>query len=524
MTPPRRAVPLPSWARRAVVAAIGLVLIVLGLTRLLAPLADLSIEKTVVDQTPVTIFRPAAGPSGPAVVIAHGFAGSQQLMDSFAIALARNGYVAVTFDALGHGRDPEPLSGDLALIDGATVYLLNQLHQVAQYALTLVPDQPRLAVLGHSMASDIVVRYANEDPAVAATIAVSMFSPAVTETSPANLLVLVGGLESDLVKGEALRAVAMVAGLAAPQPAVTYGNRDKGTARRYAIAPGVEHIGVLFSRAASAEAVAWLNDVFHRGEARPAPARLPWIGLLLGGVLLLAWPLASLLPKVAPPPSGPALAWRHFLPVALGPAVLTPLILRPLPTDFLPTLVGDYLIVHCAVYGLLTAGGLWWLHHTHGWIPPGWPRLDRAGWIRLGVGGSLVCAYTLLAFGGPVDTFVTAVAPSASRLPLIPIALVGTGLYFLADETLVRGPRRHTGRSILTRVLFLFSLGLAIALDFESLFFLIILVPALAVMLIVFGLFGRWTWQRTGHVAGGAGALAVAFALAIAAIFPVVGD
>ena len=42
----------------------------------------------------------------------------------------------------------------------------------------------RLAVLGHSMATDIIVRFAESRPDVAATVAVSMFSPAVTATSP----------------------------------------------------------------------------------------------------------------------------------------------------------------------------------------------------------------------------------------------------------------------------------------------------------------------------------------------------
>ena len=58
------------------------------------------------------------------------------------------------------------------------------------------------------MASDIVVRYAQTDPSVAATIAVSMFSPAVTPTSPRNLLVIAGDWEG-MLKKEALRAVGL---------------------------------------------------------------------------------------------------------------------------------------------------------------------------------------------------------------------------------------------------------------------------------------------------------------------------
>ena len=65
----------------------------------------------------------------------------------------------------------------------------------------------RLAVLGHSMASDIIVRFAQAAPDVAATIAVSMFSPVVTATTPRNLLVITGEWEG-MLKREALRAVA----------------------------------------------------------------------------------------------------------------------------------------------------------------------------------------------------------------------------------------------------------------------------------------------------------------------------
>ncbi|GEO81833.1 alpha/beta hydrolase [Pararhodospirillum oryzae] len=528
MTPPRWTAWRSVVAPRAVVALAAALMIVLALARLMAPLADLEIRHTFVDETPVTVFQPAKGPLGPAVVIAHGFAGSQQLMQNFAIALAEAGYVAVTFDALGHGRHPEPLGGDLANVDGATVYLLNQIHQVAQFARDLVPDQPRFAVLGHSMASDIVVRYAAAEPAVAATVAVSMFSPAVTPTEPRDLLVIVGALEQNALKAEALRAVAMVAGTSAPQAEATYGSIDQGTARRYVLAPGVEHIGVLFSRVAATETVAWLDAVFHRHGAGPVPARMPWIGVLLAGVVGLAWPLSTLLPRIAPPPKSAArLTGRPFFWLAVGPALATPVLLRPLPTDFLPTLVGDYLVAHAAVYGLLTAAGLaWWCRHERraGRACPvvAFPRLERSEWGRLGLAGGLAAAYGLVAFGLPVDRFVTAVAPGPARWFLVPVMALGTVPYILADEALIRRAGNSFLRGVATRTLFLASLGLAIALDFESLFFLIILMPALVVFMGVFGLFARWTWARTHHGAVGGLATALALAIAIAAIFPVV--
>jgi hypothetical protein len=68
------------------------------------------------------------------------------------------------------------------------------------------------------MATDIVVRYAESDPEVAATIAVSMFSPAVTATAPRNLLVITGDWEGTLER-EALRAVALATAPARDAPA-----------------------------------------------------------------------------------------------------------------------------------------------------------------------------------------------------------------------------------------------------------------------------------------------------------------
>ena len=79
----------------------------------------LTITRVTIGGTPATIYRPQSGTPGPVVVIAHGFAGSQQLMQPFAATMARNGYIAVTFDFLGHGRNPIPMRGDIA--EGTTI-------------------------------------------------------------------------------------------------------------------------------------------------------------------------------------------------------------------------------------------------------------------------------------------------------------------------------------------------------------------------------------------------------------------
>ena len=73
-----------------------------------------------------------------------------------------------------------------------------------------------------------------------------------------------------------------------------------------------------------------------------------------------------------------------------------------------------------------------------------------------------------------------------------------------------------------SKLAFLASLAIAITLDFERLFFLILIVPVIAVFFVVYGLFSGWTYRRTGHPFAAGIANAIAFAWAIGVTFPLV--
>ncbi|MGB5199101.1 MAG: alpha/beta hydrolase, partial [Sedimenticolaceae bacterium] len=119
-----------------------------------------------------------------------------------------------------------------------------------------------------------------------------------------------------------------------------------------------------------------------------------------------------------------------------------------------------------------------------------------------------------------MDHYVTSFAVTAPRVPLIAVMLVGTLSYFLADEWLTRGTDAPRGAHAYTHACFLLSLGLAVALSFEDLFFLLIIAGIILLYFIVYGLFGAWIYRATGHPAVGAVANAVAFAWALAVVFP----
>lgn len=509
MKAPGRAVFLNRLIAVAAVAAL-----ILSLVGLFAAEDGIDVTEIKIGSTPATIYRKQSGESAPVVVIAHGFAGSQQLMQSIALGLAQNGYIAVSFDFPGHGRNPTPLGGSITEEDGATRVLVSELVKIAQAARPL--GDGRLAVLGHSMASDIVIRYAQASPDIAATVAISMFSPVVTATTPRNLLVIVGEWEASL-RDEAARVVSLATAPDMAEAGKTYGDPAQGTGRRFAVSPHVEHASVLFSRETVRETVAWLDRVF--GTPRPEPisldARGLWILLLLVAVVALARSLAPLLPVVSEPAAGAGLSWRRLWFPLLTPMVLTPLLLYIAPTQFLNVLVADYLALHFAAYGIITAICLYAQRRG------GSERWDtRVSLRNLSLAFLAVAGYGAVMLFMPVDRFITSFLPGSERLILLAAMCAGTLCYFLADEWLTRGAGTGRGAYFASKLAFLVSLCAAIALDLDRLFFLIIIIPIIVLFFLVYGFFSQWSYRQTGHplVAGLSNALA--FGWAISVTFP----
>jgi hypothetical protein len=100
--------------------------------------------------------------------------------------------------------------------------------------------------------------------------------------------------------------------------------------------------------------------------------------------------------------------------------------------------------------------------------------------------------------------------------------LLGTLPFFLADEWLTRGEVAARAAYPVTKLAFLVSILLAVALDAERLFFLLIIVPVIVVFFLIYGLFSRWAYRRTGDPLVGGIANAVGFAWAIAVSFPLI--
>ncbi|ESQ14507.1 MAG: hypothetical protein N838_11300 [Thiohalocapsa sp. PB-PSB1] len=500
------------------IALLALGAILIALWMLFAAEREITIRHTRVDGIPVSVFTRRDAPPAPAVLIGHGFAGSRQLMQPFAITLAQNGYVAVAFDFPGHGHNRNPLTGELGETERAQV-LLDAFRRVARYARELPASDGRLATLGHSMAGDVLVRYADREPEVDASIAVSPYlsRPLGADGTPPNLLFVYGEYEPEMIMQQGREALATVAALAPAEIELdtTYGNMAEGSARRMVIADGVEHIGVLYSSTSLRAALDWLNQVYDRDSNGLVDARGPWLGLFYAGILLLTWPLSQLLPRIAQEPLGARLGWRRLLPLVVVPAVLTPLILWPIPSDFLSIVIGDYIALHFGLYGLLTLLLLVLVGHQQ---PAAlWQGVSAPAFVL-----ALLCVgiYQTLAVALPTDRFVSSFIPDGGRTVTMLVLFGAALLWFAADEWLTRGGA--PGAYALTKLLFLVSLMLAVALNLNELFFLVIIIPAILILFVLYGLFSTWIYNRTNYPLVAAVTNALAFASVITVSFPMV--
>lgn len=485
--------------KQTLVGLIFIVVVGLSLVMLERDRAGLSISDLKVGTTPATLYQ-QPGATGPVVVVAHGFAGSRQIMQAYSLRLAQAGYRVLAFDFEGHGRNPRPMSGDVSSVDGTTSLLVAETRRVIAQARGLA-DVRGMAILGHSMATDIIVRAALAEAEAGmpldAVVGISMFSQAVTAEVPERLLIISGQWESHL-RQAALDAVHLVDPAAGEGDVAVSGD----VMRRAVVAPHVEHVGVLFSPTAVNAAQDWLDTAFGRDSRAEAGRMGLWILALLGGIVVGFYPLVRLLPKGPPVPE---ISTRRFLLASLLPMVVTPLLLVPVYSNFLPVLVADYLMLHLAVLGVLQ------LVMLRIWTRPALGVLIPAV-LALAFWGILV-------FGLALDRYAASFWPNAARLPIIAALCVGTIPFALADSYITQAGRAALWRRVFARLSLFVSFGIAATLDPAELMFVLTVLPVFVLFFLVHGLLGRWIGRQSGALAAGLG-LGLCLAWALGVSFP----
>lgn len=266
---------------RLAVLVVAIALVVLSWVGIITARSGLVVRSLDRGTVPLLYLAPQQAQAAPGVLIAHGFAGSKQLMLGYGHVLAQAGYAVMLWDFDGHGANPTPLKR----------YETQRGLEVALEVLLEQPevDTKRLAMLGHSMGSGIVMTVGIRDPnRFAATIAVSPTGASVTPQTPRNLQLQAGSGEGRFVEN-AQRLLTQAGGANT--------NLIAGTGRELVIVPNVEHITILFSDVSHQAALRWLNATFGRSSpSQYRDRRMGWYGLHLLGWLL---GLAAIAPTLA---------------------------------------------------------------------------------------------------------------------------------------------------------------------------------------------------------------------------------
>jgi len=251
---------------------------------------------------PVIEMRPASGETALVAIVAHGFAGSKDLMTGFGDELARAGITTYLFDFPGHGESPVPLA-DNTFSGRAAQDNITTVGEVVTYARThnSATSHPNIILLGHSMGSAAVGDYsmAHPDDDIVSTILVSpVGQEQPTLTQPKNLLMLVGQNDIPFTIVNSTRMLRLGCGLSQSQalPAEC-GNPADGTGRRAVVLAGLNHITILNASSTYDEVLNWLHRAYPNlvdtGHMQ-SNIRLFWLLLGIAGIILAVFPLSSL--------------------------------------------------------------------------------------------------------------------------------------------------------------------------------------------------------------------------------------
>ncbi|GAA0566191.1 hypothetical protein GCM10010172_57410 [Paractinoplanes ferrugineus] len=464
---------MPTEMRRPLLVAMAAVLLAAAGVALLAGAGgDTRRTHVVVDRVPMDEVHPAGAARHPGVVVAHGFAGSAELMAPFGDTLAARGYVVVLLDFSGHGANTRPMRDD----DGAG---RQRDLDVAVAHLRSLPDvdPARISLVGHSMGAGAVTRYAAAHDDIAGTVAISLPDASdLPPSRPVRLLTLVGGLEFPAFRTAAERAAAEETG-------------------RSEVVPGADHVSILFSPTAHRETADWLDQA--TGGPLPAPMRRA------GGAALLLVALAAGLVPVARLLLGPGRRrWPRFewraVAVTAGAAAVAAVAARFLPTDDLPLRLGGY------VAGLTGVTGALLLAYTSRR-----PAVEEAAPRR--PAAPLLILYAAISIAVPLQLGLTHVVPVGPRWWLLPVVWAGFLLLGYAVERAGGNALTLLAVSALTVV----ALVAAAVVGLTSTFVLLV-APLLAVLMV-----GQAVWSAVLHrfgaprwVIAAAGSLLVAWPIA----------
>ncbi len=434
-------------------------------------------------ETPVVISSPIGKKNDQLIFISHGFAGSTSFMRPIAIALAEAGFITIRFDYLGHGKHPDPYSGDITSVKGATQSFVKQTDMIIDHFLNKYKLEKGL-IIGHSMASDIVIRTAKENLQIEGVIGISTYSDAVTEKDPKNLLILNGQWEPPL-RAKA-KDILTSLGIGNPTEGKLYGEFNNGTARKAIAIKNTDHVGVLYSSNTQREIIEWANQIYQE-DFKIVTNR---IGLFAGLLFLSLFILFICSLKFFPirKLEKGTLKFRNFIFSSVVATVTIPYALK----FFTPTIVAfpahNHLISHLFLMSIIFI------------------LLTPIRFYRSSIQNfnlpifAFLFIYFSLVFGNVLNSYVSAFFLSDGRIGLFLLMATACVPLMIAVQSLYQAEKYGWAIGNLGKLFILISLSISIWLDLEKLFILGYAVILFIAFSIIFGFLANLLNRRYNDV------------------------
>ena len=371
--------------------------------------ANLTNVRELVGDTPITLTFKDNRKTKGIVFLAHGFAGSTSFMRPIAVALAEAGYLTVRFDFLGHGRHPLPYSGDITTITGATQKFVDQTNEVISHYLAKY-DHSFSMIIGHSMASDIIIRSASSDIRLNSAVAISAYTDALKSDKPNNVLILNGQWEPQL-RAKSLEILKSI-GIKNPDEGKTYGSLINNTIRKVEFIKNADHVGVLYSIKTQKELLDWVNFLNKDNQVFIGNYIGIWTGILFFSIFFLVIVLVKFLNQNAS--TKYQFSYIRFFSLNILACALSPLILHHFKINFVEFPAHNHLINQIILISIILSFS----------IPSAQIReLSRS--FNFPLFAILFILFCIL-FGSILDSYVSSFLLSGTRVPVFYYCLFGT--------------------------------------------------------------------------------------------------
>ncbi len=339
--------------------AIFVMVTVVGVTGLETVPTDVSNRTCeTVTEDGVTISYNLYAPRGvtqltPVVIIGHGVSANKEMMASYAVELAHQGYVVAALDWRGHGRSTGALNRDRLHFDIEAVALDIPVRE--PYA-----DLGRIALVGYSMGGFPTYQYAASHPNVEAWVGVgtSADGSISSVTNPKNVLMVIAKYDEAFSPERAKIPMVNLTGVPLKdiQFETLYGSMKEGTARKIHVVKWADHLTTAWDGEFITSATSWIAETF--GDPRTNVVfyeRVAFLFTGLAGLVGLIFTLSSVLADtlnvrfqghtVSAAFEGLSLgrfiARYYAVTLLLFPSmiVFSPLLLTPLPFAAFPTIL-----------------------------------------------------------------------------------------------------------------------------------------------------------------------------------------